>query len=84
MVRRSSVKFNRDSLFPCNKCDFACKNSASLKRHKENENMISLNLSQKQIGTKQSTGNNSLVEGLMLENLSSTGLDKDIATLEEN
>ena len=83
MVRRSSVKLKRKSPFPCKKCDFTCKSNSSLNHHKQNEHRLSFNVSQKQIGPTESTRNNSLVEGLLMENLSSTDLDKEEATLEE-
>ena len=66
MVKRSSIRFKGGATFLCNKCGFACKSSIALSKHTENEYAISFNASPDVLRPRQSTGNNSLVENMMI------------------
>ena len=82
-VKRQNIKFKRGPSFPCHSCDFAAKSVATLKKHKKTEHMTSFNSSKKELEPRQSTRNNSLIENLMIEDVTATNLTNEI-TLEEN
>ena len=86
-VKRSNIKYKRGSAFPCNSCDFAAQSISGLKKHKitEHIHVSSLNSSKKSIGPRQSTRNNSIIERLMIEDVSVSDLTKDnVKKVEEN
>ena len=77
-MKRSTVKYKGGSTFPCKLCDFAAKNLASLKKHKDSDHGGSFNvsktLSSSMAPLKHSTRNNSISEALLQENLTITNL----------
>ena len=84
-VKRSAVKYKKGVSFPCKQCDYACKNISTLNKHKISEHALSFNTSQKSVGPpRHSTRNNSVVENLMLEDLSTNDLPNETTNLEEN
>ena len=83
-VKRSDIKYKGGSTFPCNRCDYTGKNISTLNKHKKVEHSLSFNASKPVIGPRQSTRNNSVIESMMLENLTSTELDNDKNNLDEN
>ena len=83
IVKRSSIKLK--PLVPCNNCDFVAKTPGVLKKHKKAEHMSSFNLSKRLMEQKQSTRNNSIVENLMIEVITTTDLTAgSVHVLEEN
>ena len=85
-VKRSTVKYKSGTPFVCNLCDYAAKNISSLNKHKKNEHTLSFNgsLSLMLREQRQSTRNNSLLENLMLEDLSDSELPNECSPLSEN
>ena len=79
-VKRSDIKLKRGPLYPCNSCEFASKSAAALKKHKKTDHILSLSSSKKLAEPRQSTRNNSVVENLMIEDLTAT----DLANEDEN
>ena len=77
-IRRSVVKLKRGSAFPCPNCDFSAKSIPALRKHKKDEHILSLNISDKLAQQKQSTRNNSLTEKLMLEDVSLMDLSQEV------
>ena len=78
-VRRSVVKLKRGSAFPCQTCDFTARSIPALRRHKKDEHILSLNLSDKLVPQKQSTRNNSIItEKLMLEDGSLMDVSQEV------
>ena len=82
-VKRSAVRSKVGSPLGCNRCNFASKNMASLKRHKQNEHVISFEASLSLREHPQSTRNNSVVEKMMLEDVSVSDLPNETITLDE-
>ena len=82
-VKRTDVKFKKGSAFPCHSCDFAAKSIPGLKKHKKNEHGSSFNSSKVLIEPRQSTRNNSIVENLMIEDVTVTDLTNE-TNVEEN
>ena len=80
-VKRTDIKFKRGLSFPCHGCDFSAKSVATLKKHKKSEHVISFNSSK----PMHSTRNNSVIENLMIEDVTTTNLTNDsINILQEN
>ena len=77
-ISRSVVKLKRGSAFPCQNCDFSAKSVPALRKHKKDEHILSLNISDKLAQQKQSTRNNSLSEKLMLEDGSLIDLSQEV------
>ena len=75
-VKRSNIRYKKDTVYSCNKCDHVTKSIGTLKKHKTSEHTHSFN-SSKQIEHKQSTRNNSIVEKIMIEDISVTDLTDD-------
>ena len=86
-VKRADIKYKKGSSFPCTKCEHAAKSISALNKHKRVEHTSSLTIpktSSKSIKiTKQSTGNNSMIEPMMIEDVTITDLDCDSINLEE-
>ena len=78
-VKRSDIKFKKSSTFTCNFCEFAAKSISTLNKHKANEHTLKQNTSKKVLHPLplQSTRNNSIVERLMIEDISVTDLSID-------
>ena len=68
-VKRSDIKYKRGSTFPCTGCDFTAQSITALKKHKNIEHTISLKSSNALV-PKQSTRNNSIVDKMMIEDMS--------------
>ena len=85
-VKRTDVKFKRSPAFPCHSCDFAAKSIGTLKKHKKQEHGTSfVSPRNKMLEPRQSTRNNSIVENLMIEDVTVTDLTKENEeNLEEN
>ena len=84
-VKRSDIKYKKGTAFPCNSCDFATKSISTLKKHKSTEHAQSFNSSKKLMEPRQSTRNNSIIERLMIEDVSVSDLTTDgVNLLEEN
>ena len=75
-VKRSSVKYKGGSVFSCNQCETTFKSQMMLNKHKDNDHALSFNKAQCLPEPRQSTRNSSL---LMLENISSTGLEESLS-----
>ena len=85
MVKRSDIKLKRGPSYPCQTCDFAAKSVAALRKHKKNDHVLGLNSSNKMKEPRHSTRNNSVIEHLMIEDISSTDLEsRNGNPLEEN
>ena len=82
-VKRSNVKYNGGTGFPFNRCDYAAMKITTLNQQKRNEHALSFNASLPLKEHKQSTRNNSILENLMLDDISLTSIEKDNITLEE-
>ena len=76
-VKRSDIKLKRGPAYPCPTCDFAAKSVAALRKHKKTEHIMGLSTSNKSPGPRQSTRNNSVVEQLMIEDVTVTDLDNE-------
>ena len=84
-VRRSSVKLKKSPIFPCNSCEFAAKSMSTLKNHRRAEHILQISTNSRDFeAQKQSTRNNSIVENLMLENITITDISQEVITVEEN
>ena len=81
-IKRADIKYKGGSSFPCNRCDFAGKSISTLNKHKKNDHSLSFNVSRSAKGPRQSTRNNSVIETMMLENLTSTDIENK--NLDEN
>ena len=68
-VRRSEIKLRKGPSYPCQNCEHTAKSVIALKRHRKEEHILSLDISNKLADQKQSTRNNSLVEMMMIEDL---------------
>ena len=77
-VKRADIKLKKGPLFPCHNCDFISKSAQALKKHRREEHILGLDMSNKIDQQKQSTRNNSLTEQLLIEDVTSSNL-----TLEE-
>ena len=75
--RRSNVKLKCGPSFPCHSCDYVGKSNTALRKHKKSDHVLSINTSNKKLLPKHSTRNNSVIENLMIEDLSSTNLLDD-------
>ena len=85
MVKRSDIKLKRGPSYPCQTCDFAAKSVPALRKHKKNDHVLGLNSSNKMKESRHSTRNNSVIEHLMIEDISSTDLEsRNGNPLEEN
>ena len=82
-VKRSNIRYKKGEAFPCNNCDFAAKSIATLRKHRKNEHEQSFNSSKKSLSQMESTRNNSIVERLMIEDVTITGLSGDDQPVEE-
>ena len=82
-VRRSTVKHKVGTPLGCNRCDYSTKTISALKKHKKNEHVISFEASLSLRAHPQSTRNNSIVEKLMLEDISASELETDTLNLDE-
>ena len=60
--------------YPCQNCDYTAKSVLALKKHRKDEHILSLDISNKLSDQKQSTRNNSLVEMVMIEDLTANEL----------
>ena len=69
-VRRSVVKLRRGAAYPCQNCDFTAKSVPALRRHKKDEHILTLDISDKLAIQMQSTRNNSMNERMMIEDAS--------------
>ena len=66
-------------------CEFVARSVAGLMKHKKTEHILCLDSSSKSAGQRQSTRNNSVVEHLLIEDITVTGLGNRSETLlEEN
>ena len=83
-VKRSTVKYKGGTPFTCKSCDFAAKSISALNKHKKTEHSVSFNGSLSLRQHPQSTRNNSVIECLMLEDVSATNLSSDAITLDLN
>ena len=84
-VKRADIKYKKGTAFPCNNCDFATKSISSLKKHKSTEHDQSFNSSQKLLEPRMSTRNNSMIERVMIEDVSVSDLTSEgMGFLEEN
>ena len=83
-VKRSAVRSKVGTTLGCNRCTYAPRNIASLKRHKKNQHVISFEASLSLREHPQSTRNNSVVEKLMLEDVSVSDLPIETVTLDES
>ena len=84
-VKRSNIKFKKGPAFPCHSCEYAAKSVLGLKKHKKNEHILSFNSSNKMLEPRQSTRNNSVIENLMIEDITVTDMSNDsVDILQEN
>ena len=84
-MKRSNIKFKKSSTFTCNSCEFAAKSISAINKHKANEHSLNKNTSKRICSPLQSTRNNSIVERLMIEDVSVTDLSlNNVKNVEEN
>ena len=76
-VKRSDVKLKRGSTNPCSSCEFISKSGVGLKKHKKLEHILGDNSTNRLAGPRQSTRNNSVVENLMIEDITATDIEND-------
>ena len=71
-VKRTNVKLQRGPIYSCQSCELAAKSVPALNKHRK-------------LDHRQSTGNNSVIESLMIEDLTVTELSHvDDKLIEEN
>ena len=83
-IKRGDIKYKGGSSFPCNRCDYAGKNISTLNKHKKTDHTVSFNIPESLMGPKQSTRNNSVIENIMLEDMTASELDNVTINLDEN
>ena len=88
-VKRSDIKFKKAPVFPCHSCEFIAKSVSTLKKHKHGEHMNSFNSSKKLVEPRHSTRNNSVIDNLMIEDVTVSNItdqtkETNENTLEEN
>ena len=76
-VKRSDIKYKRGTIFSCSGCDFTAKSISSLKSHKITQHTLSLNSPKPLVAENQPVENTSVVEMMMLEDASVSGLTDD-------
>ena len=76
-VKRSDIKLRRGPSYPCQTCDFTAKSVASLRKHKKAEHILG-NSSLKLLEPRNSTTNNSVIETLMIEDMSVAEIEDTI------
>ena len=76
-VKRSTVRYKSGAPISCSRCDFTSKNKALLNKHKQNKHVPSFEASLSLREHPQSTRNNSVIEKMMIEDLSITKCDSN-------